>query len=150
MSQDADRITRIAAYGLITDADRMLLCRISSQLPDLAGAWTLPGGGLEFGEDPVDAMVREVREETGLIVRPGGLAGIDSLHLEWGGRAFHSLRVIYFAEVTGGALRSEREGTTDLCAWHAIRETNSLPVVDLVQRGLTLLDERAAAPERAG
>ena len=143
MGTRADQVTRIAAYGLIVDADRLLLCRISSQLPDLAGSWTLPGGGLEFGEDPVDAMIREVREETGLIVRPDGLAGIDSLHLERDGRAFHGLRVIYFAEITGGELRNETHGTTDLCAWHPTREAAGLPVVDLVHRGLELLAERA-------
>ena len=143
MGADTNQVTRIAAYGLITEADRLLLCRISSRLPDLAGSWTLPGGGLEFGEDPVDAMIREVREETGLVVRPGGLAGIDSLHLERDGRAFHSLRVIYFARITGGELRNETDGTTDLCAWHPTRDASALPVVDLVHRGLELIAERA-------
>lgn len=37
--------TRVAAYGLITDGEHILLCRISQELPRIAGLWTLPGGG---------------------------------------------------------------------------------------------------------
>ena len=43
------------------------------------GHWTLPGGGIDFGEDPEDAVVREFIEETGLTVKVRKLAGIDSL-----------------------------------------------------------------------
>jgi len=60
---------RVSAYGLIVQENRMLLCRISPQVPAAAGMWTLPGGGIDFGEHPQDAVVREVREETGLDVR---------------------------------------------------------------------------------
>ena len=72
------QVTRVSAYGLILLESRILLCRISNHLPLDAGFWTLPGGGIDFGEDPADAMVREVHEETGLIVRPLAIAGIDS------------------------------------------------------------------------
>lgn len=139
MSTTRNQITRIAAYGLVTHGDRILLCRISDQLPQHTGAWTLPGGGLEFGEDPMDAMVREVQEETGLIVRATGLAGIDSLLIERDDATFHSIRILYFTDVLGGDLSNEVDGTTDLCDWHPIGDVRSLPVVELVHRALDLI-----------
>jgi ADP-ribose pyrophosphatase YjhB (NUDIX family) len=78
----------VAAYGLVLNDRRIVLCRISDELPEHSGKWTLPGGGIEFGEHPVDAMVREVREETGLVVRPTTLAGIDSVRIEREDRSF--------------------------------------------------------------
>ena len=38
--------------------------------------WSLPAGAMELGETPVDAIVREVIEETGLLVRPDGILGV--------------------------------------------------------------------------
>ena len=43
--------------------------------PPAAGLYTLPGGGVEVGETLVEAVAREIREETALVVEPVGLAG---------------------------------------------------------------------------
>ena len=64
----------IGIFGLIFDAqDRILLCHRRDY--DL---WNLPGGGLEDGETPWSAMIREVKEETGLDVEIEKLAGVYS------------------------------------------------------------------------
>lgn len=131
--------TRMAAYGLVLQERQILVCRIAPRVTEWAGFWTLPGGGIEFGEDPAEAMVREVREETGLLVRPAGVAGIDSLVVQNGSAATHSLRIIYFTEVLGGVLSGELDGSTDLCAWHDVDALWSLPIVDLVRSGLGLV-----------
>jgi 8-oxo-dGTP pyrophosphatase MutT (NUDIX family) len=101
--------------------------------------WTLPGGGIEFGEHPEAAMVREVEEETGLIVSAVGLAGIDSFSAEVPGRAFHGIRIIYRTNVVGGVLRNEGDGTTDLCQWHRINTLGKLDIVDLVEVALPMV-----------
>lgn len=134
----AQKVTRISAYGLIMQDARILLCRISDHLPNDSGFWTLPGGGIDFGEDPADAMVREVREETGLIVRPLETAGIDSFYAKEGEREFHGIRIIYRTELLGGVLRYEVDGTTDLCAWWSLEEAKQLPLVDLASVGLEI------------
>lgn len=131
-----DQITRVASYGLLIDGDEILLCRISDQLPQFTGYWTLPGGGVEFGEDPADAMVREVFEETGLQVRPRSIAGIDSVRVDLETVSYHGIRVVYHTELTGGSLTHEVNGTTDLCKWWQRRALPELPLVDLVQTAL--------------
>lgn len=130
-------VTRVSAYGLVIDDDHLLLCRLSGHLPD-AGQWTLPGGGVEFGEHPAMAMVREVEEETGLIVAPAGIVGIDSFSADVPDRAFHGIRIIYQTKRIGGALRSEHAGTTDLCQWHPLDTLDTVTAVDLVRAALRM------------
>jgi 8-oxo-dGTP diphosphatase len=131
-------VTRISAYGLVIDNDHLLLCRLSDRVPE-AGRWTLPGGGIDFGEHPEAAMVREVEEETGLIVAAVGLAGIDSITDETPDRAFHGIRIIYYTKLIGGVLRNESDGTTDLCQWHPLQTLPELSVVDLVEAVLPII-----------
>lgn len=64
----------IGVFGIITDnEDRVLLCHRRDY--DL---WNLPGGGVEIGETPWDALVREIKEETGLEAIPIHLTGVYS------------------------------------------------------------------------
>ncbi|MEZ4605663.1 MAG: NUDIX domain-containing protein [Deinococcales bacterium] len=136
--------TRIAAYGLIlresakAGNQEILLCRLSPSVEGFAGYWTLPGGGIDFGEDPTDAMIREVSEETGLTVQAKSLAAVDSFCEEQTDRVLHSLRIIYHAEYLGGDLCYEHEGSTDYCAWWSYAEAKKLLLVDLAELGLRL------------
>ncbi|MCF3961385.1 NUDIX hydrolase [Streptomyces fuscigenes] len=133
---------RVAAYAVLVDDNRILLSRLVPHLRDgnAAGRWTLPGGGIDPGEDPFDAVVREVEEETGHDARMTALLGVDS-----GVRgSLHSVRVVYEGEITGGALRSEPNGSTDLAAWHPLDAVAALPRVELVDVALRLWRERPA------
>lgn len=132
------RTTRVAAYGLLVEETSILLCRLSNKALSHQGSWTLPGGGLEFGEDPADAMVREVSEETGLLVRPTGIAGIDSIRLDNHEMSQHGIRIIYFTEILGGEIRHEVSGSTDLCAWYSHDRARQLRLVELADIGLSL------------
>ena len=127
----------MAAYGLITDDnDSILLCRLTKPRRQV-GWWTLPGGGLDFGEAPADAMVREVREETGFEVEPTDLVGVNSICVEgWSGEPMHGIRIVYRARIIGGALQHEVEGSTDLAQWWPRANVGSARLVDLVQEFL--------------
>ncbi|WP_254513115.1 NUDIX hydrolase [Anatilimnocola floriformis] len=128
--------TRVAAYAVIADSERILLCRISAQLPDLAGQWTLPGGGIDFGETPLAGMIREVNEETGLAVEPIDVAHVDSFVRPTPERTTHHVRIIYRARVIGGELRHEVSGSTDRCEWWP--KDSLPPLVDLAEIGVRL------------
>ena len=123
---------RVAGYCLIVQDGRILLCRISEEIAGAAGKWTLPGGGIDFGEHPQDAAVREVFEETGLRVRVLELVEIDSVVFG----SSQGLRVIYRAEVVGGEMCCEVEGSTDECGWFTPEQALQLPLVSLARLGI--------------
>jgi 8-oxo-dGTP diphosphatase len=107
---------RVGAYAIIRDSGRVLLAHWN----DRGGSgWTLPGGGLELGEDPLEGVVREVAEETGYTAEVERLLGVDTItipgdrRLDGSGVPFFGVRIFYRAAVTGGMLENERAGSTD-------------------------------------
>ena len=103
--------TRIGAYAVCTDAEsRLLVCRIAPGYPS-AGEWTLPGGGVEVGEDPNLAVLRELGEESGLLGRVESISAIESYVVErpvTRPGPMHAVAILYRVEVTGGGLPGTR------------------------------------------
>ncbi|MFF0748805.1 NUDIX hydrolase [Streptomyces sp. NPDC004267] len=140
---------RVAAYAVCVRDGRtggeILLARWVAR--DGVKRWTLPGGGMDHGEDPVDTVVREVAEETGYAAEPVALLGIDSIRRNWlrrlgGPGDWQGLRIVYEARITGGELRYETDGSTDLAAWHPLDAVPGLDRVELVDIGLQLWRDR--------
>lgn len=127
---------RVAAYAVVERRGKLLLTHW--RRGHLHG-WTLPGGGLEPGEDPRDAVVREVFEETGLEARVGKLIGVDSRVMvreevpAGVDPELHTIRIIYRASAKEGPLRNEVDGSSDEARWVPIREVRGLRTLSLVQ-----------------
>ncbi|MEN8671674.1 NUDIX domain-containing protein [Nocardioides sp.] len=148
---------RVASYALITREDpapAVLLTRISAQ-GFHTGLWSLPGGGVEQGEAPADALVREVREETGLDAVVGELLTVGDVAVHGtapSGRdeEFHSVGIVYAAVVPSGseAVLAEQDGTTDAVAWVSLEEIEdgTVEVLDLVREAL---GRQAAGAQRS-
>jgi 8-oxo-dGTP diphosphatase len=135
------RRQRVAAYALVYDRDgRVLLTHLCRGMQ--RGHWTLPGGGLDFGERPRDAVVREVREETGLEVRVEELLDADAELVTYqppDGPPVHGhpVRFLYRVTVVGGALGVlEVDGSTDDAAWWAPGEIADDQLTAVAQRVL--------------
>jgi 8-oxo-dGTP diphosphatase len=139
---EPNRWTRIGSYSLcVDDEGRILLARLSALEVDV-GAWTMPGGGIEFGEHPDAAAIRELEEETGLVGEIEGVAGIFSHIYRQSGFArggdLHFLGIVYRMRIVGGELRDEIDGTTDTCAWLSPAELDDLRLVELAKFGVKL------------
>src|SRR5690606_16194366 len=145
--------TRVAAYAVVERRGKLLLTHW--RRGHLHG-WTLPGGGLEAGEDPKDAVVREVFEETGLEARVGKLIGVDSRVMvreevpEGTEPELHTIRIVYRASVKDGPLRNEVGGSSDEARWVPIRDIKSLRTLSLVQASMRMagIDARTRGGQR--
>lgn len=143
------RVIRLAAYGRIERDGRTLLCRVAPGYLGV-GMWTLPGGGLSFGEPPEPGALREVEEETGLVARITGAPLILSDTGIWPvadpGIPYHQVRFVYPMDVVGGEERVEVDGSTDAFGWFIATEMAEMPIVPLVALsvGLPVEDVDAA------
>ncbi|GGU75453.1 NUDIX hydrolase [Lentzea flava] len=127
---------RVAAYGVcINENDEILLAR---WLGPNGKRWILPGGGIDHGEHPHDAVIREYEEETGFEVEVLRLLGIDSEFREEPDRDYHALRIMYEVRIVGGDLRFEVDGTTDLAQWFPLADIGQLDRVPSVDTALGL------------
>jgi 8-oxo-dGTP diphosphatase len=145
--------TRLGGYALCLDDDRILLARLSAIEVDV-GAWTLPGGGIEFGEHPDAAVIRELEEETGYIGEIDEVAGVFS-HVYPRSRAAHGadlhfLGVVYHVRIVGGGLRDEVGGTTDTAAWFGRDELADIRLVEIARFGVEHAFSRASRRPAAG
>ena len=136
---------RAAVYLVCRDGDgRLLLTRFSMPGHANSGQWTMPGGGMEWGETPIDTAVRELEEETGLVARIGPLLGVFSRWFEpqetMSGEAGHVIALVYEVPDARGELRTSfDDGTTDACAWFTLDEVRGLRRADVVDFVLDLL-----------
>jgi 8-oxo-dGTP diphosphatase len=145
MPKSLPKVQRVAAYGLVLRDNRILLTRLARRI-SADERWHLPGGGVDHGEDPRDALVREIREETGLPAEVGETAQVYSAHRPsmWRqGRRwdYQALRIVYDAWVPADAPEPrvvEVDGSTVDVAWHPVADvvSGALPVTDIVTQAL--------------
>lgn len=141
---------RIGAYAVIVQDGDLLLTHWNE---NGRTGWTLPGGGLEDYETTEQAVVREVREETGYDAELRTLLGVDSLFLTPeqrivpGAGPLHAFRVVYLARILGGELTHEVGGTSDEARWVPLDDVGDLPTLSLVPTAIDMLLRRLARPD---
>jgi 8-oxo-dGTP pyrophosphatase MutT (NUDIX family) len=123
---------RVAAYAVVL-SDRGLLATEYSDRTAVSGRWGMPGGGLDDGEEPTDAVLREVYEETAQTVQVGELVRVQTSH--WIGQSphrtiqdFHAVRLIYRAHCPAPteAAVLDTGGTTESARWIPVADWHRL------------------------
>jgi 8-oxo-dGTP diphosphatase len=105
--------------AVIIEAGRVLLVRRGHE--PMKGHWSLPGGLLELGESLSEGVIREVREETGLIVEPLQLIELlDRIHRVGERVRYHYVIADYLCRVTGGVLQAASDA--DAVRWASREE----------------------------
>jgi ADP-ribose pyrophosphatase YjhB (NUDIX family) len=95
----------VGVGAVVVHAGKVLLVKRGK--PPLRGRWTVPGGTVELGETLERALVREIFEETGLVVRPRGPLGIfDKIRHESGRVRYHYVIVDFLCDYVSGAARA--------------------------------------------
>jgi mutator protein MutT len=103
--------------ALIFNRDKILLVERGRE--PLKGYWSLPGGVLETGETLEQGVIREVREETGLEVKPLKVLEIFERIIRdaQGAAEYHYVVIDYICRVTGGTLQAADDASQ--VAWVA-------------------------------
>jgi 8-oxo-dGTP diphosphatase len=132
-------MTPTVAVGafVFDELGRVLL--IERGKPPGEGLWTVPGGKLEAAETLAQAVAREIREETGLVVEVGPLAAV----IERIGDGYHFVILDYLARAVGGTLAPASD--VRAARFVADHELASLPLTD----GLLSVLARARATHAA-
>ncbi|WP_298324668.1 NUDIX hydrolase [Haloactinopolyspora sp.] len=137
-------VQRFAAYGLVRDPrGRVLLTQVAEGYPD-AGCWHLPGGGTDFGEQPAQALLRELVEETGQHGRIRSLLGVAShrepeqvgpegFAIDW-----HGVRPYYdvIVDEPGEIVLADVGGSTVGARWFDSAEVTELAVTAVTREAL--------------
>ena len=112
----------VGVGGVVVHENRVLLVQRGRE--PLKGQWSIPGGLIDVGESLREAVIREVKEETGLDVEPVELVELlDRIYREGEKVRYHYVIADYLCRVTGGALGAASDA--DAVRWVERAEWNS-------------------------
>lgn len=95
----------VGVGAVLVHEGRVLLIRRGKE--PLRGRWVVPGGTVEVGETLEDALVREILEETGLVVRPREVVAVfDRIERDGEGVRYHYVIIDYLCEYVSGTPRA--------------------------------------------
>jgi 8-oxo-dGTP diphosphatase len=128
----------VGVGAVVIDGTKVLLVRRGNE--PLKGEWSLPGGAVELGETLQQGVVREVLEETGLVVVPAGIVEVldritqdEVLQDGAPGRVrYHYVLIDFVCHVTGGAMRVGSDA--DEVRWVAREELDEYHLAPITVR----------------
>jgi 8-oxo-dGTP diphosphatase len=139
----------VGVGGVLVRDGRVLLIRRGKQ--PLYGRWIVPGGTVELGETLEQAVVREMREETGLEVEPlEMLTAFDRIEREQGTVLYHFVIVDYLCRYRSGEARAGSDALEVAWATRAELAAYDLPAKarEVIDDAFRRLERRSRLPEQ--
>lgn len=139
---EVNKKIRVGSYGLIIKDNKIAL--IKKARGGYKGLLAIPGGGIEHGERPEDALIRELKEEAGVDVLNYELLGVKTNRLVWHDDMFnedlHQIGILYKVELKNYVLRESGDGLdSDGCSFYEIDKLSKNEITPFTYEGLKLL-----------
>ncbi len=142
MQREFPEVPVVGVGAIIIEESCVLLVKRAH--PPLQAQWSIPGGVLEIGELIREAAIREVREETGLIVQPGELLGVYERILRNSGQRvqYHYVLIDFLCRRVGGELLAADDAAE--VRWFTAEQLPRLNLaedtLDVIHKGFAMLD----------
>jgi len=121
----------VTAHAILVDETRKQILLIKCIHPTGRKVWGFPGGHIRVGEKVIEALVREVSEETGYEVEAGRLLGVyDNIVREGSSEEIiaHIVNIVYVAKIVSGSLDFSRDKEILDARWVSFAEAKRLPM----------------------
>ncbi len=126
---------KVGVGAVVIHEGRVLLIRRGKE--PLRGRWVVPGGTVELGETLEQALVREIEEETGLVVRPREIVTVfDRIFREDGGVSYHYVIIDYLCDYVAGDARAGSDAEAV-----ALVAPQDLPAYDLPEKAREVVQD---------
>jgi len=118
-----------AAHGLIKNGDKYLITLRAADKNYMPNLWDIPGGTIEFGEHPVEALIREIDEETKIKVKVGNLILVYDFV---SGEKRHQFQMVFTCDyLLGEVILNPREHQE--YRWVTLEEMEQLPKIAFLE-----------------
>ena len=138
----------IIVLGILERDGRFLIIRRVDGEPMWHHKWELPGGGIEPGETPLEALHREVREETGLTIASPELLGVHTHHWHLPDHTLQTFILPYRAQVVGTASVILDPKENDADKWVTLDEFLAMPLEEQLGANRNMIEEMYAPKQR--
>lgn len=119
---------RVRACGVCWDNDKLLMVNHASITP--TNFWAPPGGGIEFGQSVDECLIREFKEETGLVIKPEQfLFGCEYIL-----KPIHSIELFYSVKIDSGKLKTGMDPEIQIIKdvrFMTLEELSKIPLQEL-------------------
>lgn len=126
---DQDHFVINAAHGLIKNGNKYLITKRASNKNYMPDLWDIPGGTIEFGEHSIDALIREIDEETKIKIKVGDLIFVYDFV---SGQDRHQFQMVFKCDyLSGEVILNPREHQE--YRWVTLEELKDIPKIAFLE-----------------